>query len=636
MLYIGTTDDEKNALRVAAHRGQLKSLGRGIFTDEPAADPAEQLKENLLAIVGKLLPEWHIAYSTAAALSPINGFAFVAGKSTTHAPIVLPGVRIMRSRDLPRPEVDWIEAPTVVASTLNSQPQRVKLAVSSALQTVFECLSANRSYPEKTLPESKLLELIEQLSQFDRERAQAFAARNGLETEYYRLTELLEQARQVQSVHVARRKEFAVYFYGWEIGRLTGLSSEYRFDYSNKWHVQLSRQLPVGESPAYEGREMPAFFENLLPEGWMESQLQATFKIAKEDKLGLLATSQKYLSNITVRPTSTEHPQIVFDTMQLRLVEFAPEPATVLRVKDQITENKSLHDVLRGLGAKGPLRVSGVQAKLPVAITRTDDALSLSLGVLGNSCSHIIKYQSPVFPNMVENEWATMELARRAGLHTATVRMVEGVAETDLLSNRALLIERYDIPDKHDLDAGAASLQLPLQEDAASLLLLSRADKYNTSAEKVAKALMDIGLSERDLEQFLKHLLFSWFVANGDLHAKNVSVIKWLTPGNLGLYPTLDHVGYTPIYDLVNTRMYIDGDKFAMTINGKNDKLRPKDFAAVAARWGATKVQVSQMMESVAASIAANLESVLALSKLPANRADSYRAAVMSQVSAYL
>ena len=178
-----------------------------------------------------------------------------------------------------------------------------------------------------------------------------------------------------------------------------------------------------------------------------------------------------------------------------------------------------------------------------------------------------------------------------------------------------------------------SNLKLALQEDAASLLLLSRDDKYGTSAEKVAKILVELRLKENDLWLFLKHLIFSWFVANGDMHAKNISVIKWLKPGKLGLYPEIDHVAYSPIYDLVNTRMYLGGDKFAITINERNDKLKKKDFAAIADRWGGARAQVVQTMESLAASIQQNIDEVLELSRLPADRAQAYREAVAANIA---
>ncbi len=632
MLYIGTTPDDKNALRVAAHRGQLVALSRGIYSDEPGADPERVVQDNLLAIIARLFPDWHLSFSTAATLSPINGFAFISSRSATHSPVVLPGVRIGRNRDLPYPEVDWIQAPTLIASRLNEEPQAIKVAVSSPLQTVFECLSASKSYAEKSLPESKLLDLIQSLGQADRERAQAFANRNDLKPEYWRLTELMDKHQFVSKVQIAKRREFQVYFYGWEIGQLAGLSSEYRFEYSPNWKVELSPQLPLKAQPAYEGRQMPAFFENLLPEGWMESQLQATFKIAKEDKLALLATSQKYLSNLTLRTTTSQEFEITFDTLQLKLTDLAAAPQTILEVEDRIIDEKTLQDVMRRLGSKGPVRVSGVQAKLPVALSMQKGQPKLELGVLANSCSHIIKYQSPTFSNMVENEWATMELARRAGLNVATVRMIDATSKTDLFPGRALLIERYDVPNKRDLEEMHHSLKLALQEDAASLLYLSRADKYGTSAERVAKTLVDLRLSEADLWLYLSHLIFSWFVANGDLHAKNISVIKWLRPGKLGLYPELADIAYSPIYDLVNTRIYLAGDKFAITINGRNDKIKRKDFAAVADRWGGTKERVMQIMQDLAKSIQQNIDEVLEQSRLPEDLSQKYRDAVIANI----
>jgi serine/threonine-protein kinase HipA len=636
MLYIGTIPDEKNSLRVAAHRGQLVTLTRGVYCDEPDADPEQIVQINLLAILAKLFPAWHLSYSTAATLTSINGFAFISSRSSTHSPVVFPGLRIVRNRDLPYPEVDWIEAPTRIASRLQEEPQPVKIAVSSPLQTVFECLSASKSYLEKTLPESKLLELIQSLGQADRERAQAFAARNDLKPEYWRLTELLDKDQFSAKVQIAKRREFQVYFYGWEMGQLTGLSSEYRFEYSPNWKVELSSQLPLKAQPAYEGRQMPAFFENLLPEGWMESQLQATFKIAKEDKLGLLATSQKYLSNLTLRTATPKDSEICFDTLQLRLAEIAPKPDAVIEVEDHTIDEKTLQDVLRGLGSKGPVRVSGVQAKLPVALSIGQTHLKLELGVLGNSCSHIIKYQSATFPNMVENEWATMELARRAGLNVATVRMIDATNKTNSFPSRALLIERYDVPERRQLEEMSPGLKLAMQEDAASLLYLSRAEKYGTSGERVASVLVDLKLNESDLWLYLSHLIFSWFVANGDLHAKNISIIKWLKPGKLGLYPELSDITYSPIYDLVNTRTYLAGDKFAITINGRNDKFKKKDFVAVAHRWGGTKAQVSEIMQVLASSIQENIDEVMEQSQLSQELSQAYRDAVVANIQTSL
>jgi serine/threonine-protein kinase HipA len=94
---------------------------------------------------------------------------------------------------------------------------------------------------------------------------------------------------------------------------------------------------------------------------------------------------------------------------------------------------------------------------------------------------------------------------------------------------RSLLIERYDIPDRTQLEASGATLFL--QEDACSLLSLRRDQKYDTSLERVAAALISAGVDvdgEQGMPQFLRLVVFSWIVGNGDLHAKNVSILHRL------------------------------------------------------------------------------------------------------------
>jgi serine/threonine-protein kinase HipA len=375
---------------------------------------------------------------------------------------------------------------------------------------------------------------------------------------------------------------------------------------------------------------MPAFFENLLPEGWTESQLQATFKIAKEDTVALLATAQKYLSNLTLRTTDFDDNDLVFDTLDYALSEISSPESVVMKVRGDIAKDSNLQEVFRNLGKKGPMRISGIQPKLPISLDRErEKAPELKIGTFKNSCSYILKYQSPLFPNLVENEWATMELARRIGLPTAPVKQVEFRGKS-IFPGRALLIERYDIPRKQQLDKLDSSVRLALQQDAASLLKLYRQDKYDTSAERVADALRAAGLTPEQLDLFLQHLLFSWMVGNGDLHAKNVSIIMWYLPGQLGGTPTLDTVAYTPLYDLVNTRIYISGDRFAFPINGKNEKLKIKDFAAVASRWGLEKSAVSALAQSLAEGIRRELPKILELSGLPLDQQTQYSSIVDS------
>jgi serine/threonine-protein kinase HipA len=626
-IFIGNTTSDKSAIRAATARGVLRRIARDVYTDDLLTEPEELIRDNLLAIIGKLQPEWHLSHSTAATLAPINGLIFLSGFSQKYVPFELPGVRVVRMPDLKYPEAERVEAPTFIAPKISSSSEPVRIGVSSPLQTVFECLSTAKHYPEKLIPEHKIVELIGNLSSADRERASAFAVRNDLKSEHWKFLQLCKDHSVGAGIEIARSNHFAIFFYGWQIGNLTALqSNEFKFEYASNWQVALCTELPLDKT--YEGRRMPAFFENLLPEGWTESQLQATFKIAKEDRVALLATTQKYLSNLTLRTTDIDGKDLVYDTLDHALSEIASADGTVMKVRGDIAKDNNLQEVFRNLGKKGPMRISGIQPKLPISLIQESGGdPELKIGTFRNSCSYILKYQSPLFPYLVENEWATMELARRIGLPTAPVKQVEFRGKS-IFPGRALLIERYDIPRKQQLDKLDSSVRLALQQDAASLLRLYPQNKYNTSAERVADALLAAGLKSEQLAPYLQHLLFSWMVGNGDLHAKNVSIIMWLLPGQLGGTPIPDTVAYSPLYDLVNTRIHISGDRFAFPINGKNDKLKIKDFAAVASRWGLEKSAVSALGQSIADGIKRELPEILELSGLPPEQQAQYSSIV--------
>jgi serine/threonine-protein kinase HipA len=231
-----------------------------------------------------------------------------------------------------------------------------------------------------------------------------------------------------------------------------------------------------------------------------------------------------------------------------------------------------------------------------------------------------------------------MELARRAGLDAAPVRLVD-FGEKNPFRGQSLLVERFDIPDRAALDRDPAGLELMLQEDACSILLLSRAEKYRTSLERVAVALRELGLSDDPaspgLWQLVRHVTFSWLVANGDLHAKNVSAVRIIRPGTLGASPELTRLEYSPLYDLLNTTLAIPDDDFALPVNGKKNGLRVRDIAELAARWkGARSVAEEQIM-AVAAGVRRNLDDVLGCAHLPEVVAERYRRVVDGRLRAF-
>jgi serine/threonine-protein kinase HipA len=627
-LYIGGTERDRAAFRVRAHREQLRKLYRGVYTDDFERPSEDIVRESALAIVGAILPEWQMSHSSAAARGPVDGLLFLSGPGKAGRSLHLPGLRIVRFHGLEAPEHDVVPSPTEVIRGVDRPQEPVDVRVSTPLQTIFECLGTARGLPQKLLPDFQVADLIARLSDTDRARAERFAARNGLRREHLRYQALRFDVAASARVRVAEPNAADIFFYGWRIGTLTWLGGgEYRFAYDADWPLPLSKELPlVREGACYEGRRMPAFFENCLPEGWTESVVLASNKLAREDLFGLFSTTRKYLSNLTLRPLGIPEAELVYDAHAIRLDARRGQGSHTLRVREEIGAEPGDPALWRRARADGPLRLSGVQAKLPVSLSEEDGAWVIRIGGLRRACTHILKVPSGDHPGLVENEWATMELARRIGLPAASVARVEFQPGSPYRAP-CLLVERYDIPNRETPDLAAAGADLTLQEDTCSLLLLRREEKYRTSMERIAEALLAAGVpAEADwgMRRFLQLALFSWIIGNGDLHAKNVSVLRRFRPGRPGEAPAQGRVEHAPFYDLVNTRLHLPGDSFALPLDGRQSNIPLKSFVRLADRWGMSADAVREEASRMVTGMAVEMPTVLAQSGLAPDLVERY------------
>lgn len=632
-IYYATEETAQAVLRKRAERGSLRALYRGIYTDELDRAEEDVVRENILAIAAVILPSYQLSHRSAAVRGLVGDKLFMSGPGKAGRHIDLPGVRIIRLPQLPSPEADRIPTPTQPITGTHGDPEPLFIRVSTPLQTVFECLSGTRVYPEKSLPDEQITALIARLGEADRDRAERFAVRNGLRREFLRFQELSFGLAEAAEIRLAPPDATELYFYGWRVGRLAYLGGgEYQFAYDPDWPLPLSPQLPLrpGEV-SYEGRGMPAFFENCLPEGWTESVVLASNKLSRDDLFGLLSTTRKYLSNLTLRPLGIPEAELAFDALDLRLADLPRVAPGTVRAEERIGEEPAAPALWRRTRVDGPLRLSGVQAKLPVSFERGDPRPILKIGDLRHPCTHILKVEAHEHPGLIENEWVTMEVARRIGLSVAPVCMVEFQPDSRY-RGRALLIERYDIPTRASLERGGRELRLSLQEDACSLLLMSRSEKYRTSIERIGASLRAVGLSSEvggdGLWRFLQVVLFSWMVGNGDLHAKNVSILRHFRTGRPGEPPVLENVELSPFYDLVNTRLHIPADDFALPLEGRRSKLSLRHFRRLAARWDTPGAAVEGEAERMAGEVQAVLPEVLDESGLGAELRERYEKVV--------
>ncbi len=630
MLYLAETTSHSRMLAKRVERGSLVRLARGIYSDDKETTAEEQIRAAALPIAAHLFKNAYVSHRSSAIRGPVGDVLFLAEAGGKRNALQLPGLRLVRMKALPHPETERIELAMELVKTKDDLPSASTVTVSSALQTTFECMIPSRHYPERELSDAGLLALIKTLSKTDMMRASAFAKRNQLAAEYVRFKHLVEGTNQSATVHADGVKKFDLYFYNWPVGSLTALNNtEFRFEYHQGWSVALSKELPLSNelSVSYEGPRMPAFFENLLPEGWTESRIVRTYQIDRNDSVSLLGSTRKYLSNLTLRPLNIPLDEFRLDTHSVRLQDVEFDPTKTIRATEKIELDPETNAFWKGLRARSAVGLSGIQPKLPVSLSIESNTPTVRIGDLRTSCTHILKFQSPHYESLVENEWATMELARRSELMVAPVRLIT-FDEGSLLRGTSLMVERYDIPMRSALEIEPSRVDLVLQEDTCSLLLLPRKDKYKTSVERIAETLRIAGLSPdvtaSGLWRLIEHVAFSWLIGNGDLHAKNISVVRLIRSGALGGAPQLRASEYSPMYDLLNTRVAIRDDDFAIPINGKRNNIRPRDIASVTERWNGSKRVGEELIAQLASKVRANLHDVLSISHMPADISERY------------
>ncbi|MGQ0561356.1 MAG: HipA domain-containing protein [Gemmatimonadota bacterium] len=621
MLFIPQSAQDRQALNKAAQRGRLRRIAHGVYTDDWDVAAEEFVTDNALAILGAKYPDSHISHSTAALMAPNLGTAFLSTPGTYRRTGHLPGLRIKRLSTLPYPQIRTIDLSTRIKRNLTADPESATVRASSPLQTVFELLASDRRHPGRTLPDATVAALIDSLASTDLLRAEAFARRNGLDLEYRKFERLRGTTSAAR--RLARHPAVEVFFYHYRLGRLEQLSfNEFRFEYDQAWNIALNR-LSLDRRPAYEGIGLPPFFDNLLPEGWAEAKLQAVHKLSRDDVFGLLRTTPKYLSNVTLRSADFDASSLMLDHLTCTLGAVA-DTGSSIDVFERIGESPGNKVLWLEMQRRGSTRLAGVQPKLPVHLVRKGTEHILELAEIGNTSTHILKLPSPHYSQLIENEWATMELARLCELSVAPAIQVR-FARTSKLPSPGLLIERFDIP------AAAETPPLILMEEAASLLDLLRSEKYRTSIERITDALVRTGLER--FEPFFDHVAFSWIVGNGDLHAKNIAVLREIQPSSVGKPPGQQRVRYAPLYDLVNTRLVLTDDSFALSINGKQDRIRLKDFRIFGRRLGWRHVDVDTRVEALLVRITSNLDAVLARSGLSEEKAQRYKEVVAANAA---
>ncbi|CAH2398075.1 HipA domain-containing protein [Mesorhizobium escarrei] len=139
----------------------------------------------------------------------------------------------------------------------------------------------------------------------------------------------------------------------------------------------------------------------------------------------------------------------------------------------------------------------------------------------------------------------------------------------------ALVVERFDVR------RGPTDRRYLALEDFCSVLDLPASAKYDGTIERMARGLRPLSTDPAaDIETLFRRAFFAWLIADGDMHLKNLALLKIAESGS----KRFDTVRFAPLYDAVTTRVFpgLGGDRMALKLNGKDDRLTRQDFLTLA------------------------------------------------------
>ncbi len=335
-----------------------------------------------------------------------------------------------------------------------------------------------------------------------------------------------------------------------------------RFEYDPQYLCAggpaVATTLPLTEEPVVTARgAVPTYFAGLLPEGRRLSGLRRAVKTSADDDLTLLlAVGLDPVGDVQIVPAG-QH----------------PTPAEPLIRVDRTFEEVTFSEILEAAGVIDPVALAGVQDKA--------SARMISVPVGHAAKRFILKVDPPEFPHVVDNEAYFIRRAARAHFPVVGARTVH-----DVTGRPGLLVERFDRVNGPDGQLVALAV-----EDGAQVLGLYPGDKYRISAEEVVGALSGAcaarALAARDI---FRQLCFAWLTGNGDVHAKNISILA--TPAG--------EWRVSPAYDLPSTLPYRD-HTLALTMLGRHDGLSRSSLLAFADAVGVPARAAERALDDVLA-----------------------------------
>ncbi|MDQ3266817.1 MAG: HipA domain-containing protein [Myxococcota bacterium] len=352
------------------------------------------------------------------------------------------------------------------------------------------------------------------------------------------------------------------------VGTITRTAHGSDFEYSQEFFQQHAGQkggiavhLPYSRRrTGTHGTNLHPFFAGLLPEGLRLRVLVSRTKTSEDDLLSLLiAAGTDTVGDLAVVPQGDQPRELALDTGRWK-----PEAVLFPELLAQsLARTRS--------GEDEPL-IPGVQEKVSAS------TVSFPLRPPGRR-AYLLKLNPEDKPELVQNEDFFMRMAKGCGLRVATTRLLR-----DREGNPGLLVERFD---RRWLKQDQRLVRIH-QEDGCQFLNRYPSEKYRLSCAELARGIQHTCAAPiPELARFLVLVAFSYLVGNGDLHAKNVSILADGPAGGFRL---------SPAYDLLTTLPYGDR-RMAMKLEGRDDNLTRAHLIAFGARHGVNARAVGKLLD---------------------------------------
>lgn len=229
---------------------------------------------------------------------------------------------------------------------------------------------------------------------------------------------------------------------------------------------------------------------------------------------------------------------------------------------------------------------SGVSGVVPKFLdSQSEETLPLGAHAKASLVTrrHIVKGSSARLPFVALNEHLCMQVARRV-MPTAHTQVSD--------DGQALVVHRFDVDANGQPHWG--------MEDFCSLLGLRPAAKYDTTWERIAKAVRDHVPGPQRLETFRQlatTLLLTYALRNADCHAKNLAL----------LYTSRADVHLSPAYDMLTTSVYagFQHNPPGIEFMGKKTWLPGKNLQKfIAATFGIQPKEQLHMIQAISDAVA--------------------------------